>query len=46
MRLRLHSAAFPLALLAACTMAGGGATSTSEAMPPATGPAIAATSME
>ncbi|NUO38384.1 MAG: cytochrome C [Gemmatimonadaceae bacterium] len=49
MRLRPHSAAFPLALLAACTMAGGGAapaTSTSEAMPPVNGPAIAATSME
>jgi mono/diheme cytochrome c family protein len=48
MRLRLHSAALPLALLAACTMAGGTASPASapEAMPPADGPAVAAASME
>jgi mono/diheme cytochrome c family protein len=41
--------ALPLALLAACTMAGGGASATasaSTAMPAADGPAVAATSME
>jgi mono/diheme cytochrome c family protein len=39
----------PLALLPACTMAGGGASparASTDAMPPATGPAVAATSME
>jgi mono/diheme cytochrome c family protein len=49
MRPRTLSAALPLALLAACTMAGGSATpaaSSTEAMPAAGGPAVAATSME
>jgi mono/diheme cytochrome c family protein len=52
MRLRILSAlpfALPFALLAACTTAGGGASpavSGTEAMPAATGPAVAATSME
>jgi mono/diheme cytochrome c family protein len=49
MRLQHCLAVFPLALLAACTMAGGSASpapSATDAMPPANGPAVAAVSME
>src|SRR5215203_3520051 len=47
MRIRLLPALLPLALLGACTMAGGTATPSGDAaMPPSAGPAVAAASME
>src|SRR3954471_11032767 len=49
MRISLLHVSLPFALLTACTMAGGNAapaTSSASPMPPADGPAVAATSME